>query len=115
MGVSRAITDFAYCTYLSDLAVDESYQKQGIGWFDNGSLALSYNSQREQRVNQGGQGNPNAAIISDTERTTTWGMNFFLDKLVRGHATLLGADLYRDRVTAPSTALRAVLSVPISR
>jgi predicted N-acetyltransferase YhbS len=31
VGVSRAITDFAYCTYLSDLAVDERYQRQGIG------------------------------------------------------------------------------------
>jgi predicted N-acetyltransferase YhbS len=31
VGVSRAITDFAYCTYLSDLAVDEKYQRQGIG------------------------------------------------------------------------------------
>lgn len=31
VGVSRAITDFAYCTYLSDLAVDTEYQKRGIG------------------------------------------------------------------------------------
>ncbi len=31
VGVSRAITDFAFCTYLSDLAVDESCQKRGIG------------------------------------------------------------------------------------
>src|SRR5262245_50165528 len=31
VGVSRAITDFAYCTYLSDLAVDVKYQGQGIG------------------------------------------------------------------------------------
>ncbi len=31
IGVSRALTDFAYCTYLSDLAVDEAYQRQGIG------------------------------------------------------------------------------------
>ncbi|WP_338360066.1 GNAT family N-acetyltransferase [Yeosuana marina] len=31
IGVSRSITDFVYCTYLSDLAVDEAYQKQGIG------------------------------------------------------------------------------------
>jgi GNAT superfamily N-acetyltransferase len=31
VGVSRAITDYAYCTYLSDLAVDEAVQKQGIG------------------------------------------------------------------------------------
>lgn len=31
VGVSRAITDFHYCTYLSDLAVDEAFQRQGIG------------------------------------------------------------------------------------
>lgn len=31
VGVSRAITDFHYCTYLSDLAVDQRYQRQGIG------------------------------------------------------------------------------------
>ncbi len=31
VGVSRAITDFSYCTYLSDLAVDRAYQRQGIG------------------------------------------------------------------------------------
>lgn len=31
VGVSRAITDFAYCTYLSDLAVDVEFQGQSIG------------------------------------------------------------------------------------
>jgi GNAT superfamily N-acetyltransferase len=31
VGVSRAITDFSFCTYLSDLAVDEQFQGQGIG------------------------------------------------------------------------------------
>jgi ribosomal protein S18 acetylase RimI-like enzyme len=31
VGVSRAISDFAYCCYLSDLAVDAAYQRQGIG------------------------------------------------------------------------------------
>ena len=31
IGVSRAITDFHYCTYLSDLAVDAAVQRQGIG------------------------------------------------------------------------------------
>jgi hypothetical protein len=30
VGVSRAISDFSYCTYLSDLAVDQAYQRQGI-------------------------------------------------------------------------------------
>jgi GNAT superfamily N-acetyltransferase len=31
VGLSRAITDFSYCTYLSDLAVDEVFQRRGIG------------------------------------------------------------------------------------
>ena len=31
VGVARAISDFSYCTYLSDLAVDEAFQRRGIG------------------------------------------------------------------------------------
>jgi ribosomal protein S18 acetylase RimI-like enzyme len=31
VGVSRALTDFSYCCYLSDLAVDVEFQHQGIG------------------------------------------------------------------------------------
>ena len=31
VGVARSVTDFAYCCYLSDLAVDPNYQKKGIG------------------------------------------------------------------------------------
>lgn len=31
VGVCRALTDFSYCCYLSDLAVDKAYQNRGIG------------------------------------------------------------------------------------
>ena len=31
VGVARAVTDFAYCCYLSDLAVDGALQRRGIG------------------------------------------------------------------------------------
>jgi len=31
VGVARSVTDFHYCCYLSDLAVDKEYQKHGIG------------------------------------------------------------------------------------
>ena len=31
VGISRAITDHSFCTYLSDLAVDVDYQNRGIG------------------------------------------------------------------------------------
>ena len=31
VGIARSVTDFHYCCYVSDLAVDKDYQKQGIG------------------------------------------------------------------------------------
>jgi GNAT superfamily N-acetyltransferase len=31
VGIARAITDGAYVTYLSDLAVDADFQRQGVG------------------------------------------------------------------------------------
>lgn len=31
VGVSRSLTDYAYCCYLSDLAVDKAHQGLGIG------------------------------------------------------------------------------------
>ncbi len=31
VGISRAITDFSFCTYLADLAVDQDQQRRGIG------------------------------------------------------------------------------------
>jgi predicted N-acetyltransferase YhbS len=31
VGISRSVTDFVYCTYLSDLAVRLSHQRHGVG------------------------------------------------------------------------------------
>lgn len=31
VGIARALTDFCYCCYLSDLAVANAYQNRGIG------------------------------------------------------------------------------------
>src|ERR1700733_10109085 len=31
VGIARSLSDFTYCTYLSDLAVRLEYQRQGIG------------------------------------------------------------------------------------
>jgi len=31
VGVSRSLTDFSYCCYLSDLAVDKAFQAHGVG------------------------------------------------------------------------------------
>lgn len=31
IGIARSVTDFSYCTYLSDLAVSKTHQHRGIG------------------------------------------------------------------------------------
>jgi len=84
--------DFAYLRYF----------KQGVGFFDNLSATISYNSQREERVNQGEQGNPFAVVTNDKERTSSWGFSFFLDKQFARNNFLVGGDYYRDTVDAPS-------------
>jgi hemoglobin/transferrin/lactoferrin receptor protein len=79
------------------------FVKQGFGVFDNLSATVSYLAQREERVNQGGQGNPFAAVTHDRERTTTAGFSFFVDKLLPlRNSFLLGGDIYYDKVGARS-------------
>ena len=79
------------------------YFRQGVGFFDNFSTTISFNSQREERVNQGGQGNPLGAITHDKERTNSFGFSFFFDKQIASrHSFLIGGDIYRDEVDAPS-------------
>lgn len=93
------------------------YVKQGMGPFDSGSFTVSYNSQREERVNQGGQGNPVGDITHQYERTTTWGGSFFLDKnFGRNHTFLVGGDYYAERINSPAyTLLGATGLVALSR
>ncbi|MDX2039685.1 MAG: TonB-dependent receptor [Acidobacteriota bacterium] len=79
------------------------YSKQGVGFFDNFMTTISYNSQREERVNQGGNGNPAAAITHDKERTSSYGFSFSLDKQSwNRNSFLFGGDIYYDKVNAPS-------------
>jgi len=77
--------------------------KQNLGFLDNASFTLSYNGQREERINQGGQGKPLAAITNQRERTNVLGFNFHLDKQLGDRNTLLfGGDIYRDKIKAPA-------------
>ena len=79
------------------------YVKQNLGFFDTGSFTVSYNSQREERVNQGGQGNPLGTITHQYERTTSTGFSFFLDKqLPFRNAFLFGGDFYHERINSPA-------------
>ncbi len=91
--------DFFYARYL----------KQGLGFFDNGSVTASFNSQREERVNQGGRGNPLGNVTHQYERTRVFGLSGFVDKqLARANTLLLGADIYRETVRTPAYTFNPV-------
>ena len=91
---------------LRNLMTDTFYARlfrQNLWIFDNGSFTFSYNGQREERINQGGNGNPAGAITNQRERTNVLGFNLYLDKQIGDRNTLLmGADVYRDKISAPA-------------
>lgn len=79
------------------------YVKQNFAGFDAASFTVSYNSQREERVNQGGQGNPSGAITHQYERTSATGFSFFLDKqLPKRNSFLVGGDYYFEKINSPA-------------
>ncbi len=92
------------------------YVKQNLGPFDNGSFTVSYNTQREERVNQGGQGNPFGDITHQYERTSTWGGSFFLDKRIGSNTFLVGGDLYHEGLNSPAYTVNGTsLAITLSR
>lgn len=78
------------------------YDWAAAGWFDNVSVGYSFSLQSEERVNQGGNGNPAASINHEPERTKTHGLQALLTKLSRRNAASFGADLYFDEVDTNS-------------
>jgi hemoglobin/transferrin/lactoferrin receptor protein len=91
---------------LRNLMTDTFYARlfrQNLWIFNNGSFTFSYNGQREERINQGGQGNPGGAITNQRERTNVLGFNFYLDKQTGDRNTfLIGSDVYHDSINAPA-------------
>lgn len=86
--------------------------KQHLGPFDNASFTFSFNGQREERINQGGQGNPTGVITSQRERTNVLGFNFFVDRRLGERNTMLfGADVYEDHIRAPAYTLDPVTRI----
>jgi len=85
--------DFGYLRYL----------RTDLGWFDSASATFSFNRQREERVNQGGQGNPLGSITSQTDRTRVFGLAGQLARRIgERNDLLLGADFYHESVSAPA-------------
>ncbi|HET7216571.1 MAG TPA: TonB-dependent receptor [Vicinamibacterales bacterium] len=89
---------------LNGLSVDlfsARLESLGAAGFDHASFTYSLNSQREERVNQGGNGNANATIGHEPERTTAHGLQGVLTKQLTPRASLsVGGDVYFERLTS---------------
>jgi outer membrane receptor protein involved in Fe transport len=84
------------------------FERLNAGWFTRASVGYSFNAQREERVNQGGQGNPSGAITHERERTSVHGVHGLLDKKLARHDLIFGAEYYHERVRAPAYAFDPV-------
>ncbi len=94
--------DFFYVRY-------ERFQPR---WFDSLSLSYSLNTQREERVNQGGNGNPNGSITFQREHTYVCGTQVQAIKQWNTRNSLsMGGELYFDSVRAPAHTLNPVTKV----
>lgn len=97
---------------LKDLTLDlfyAKYQRIGLGWFDQLTATYSYNAQREERVNQGGNGNPRASITHEYERTRVHGFQAQATKQIGNRQRLLvGGEFYPERISAPSYSVDPV-------
>ncbi|MEZ5306465.1 MAG: TonB-dependent receptor [Pyrinomonadaceae bacterium] len=95
---------------LRNLMGDFGYARLAFGntgFFDNGSITVSYNSQREERVNQGGRGNPLASVTHQYERTTAIGISGFAGKSLSERFSLLaGGELYNEGINSPAFTFR---------
>jgi len=78
------------------------YERFLAGPFDTFTLSYSYNAQREERVNQGGNGNPTGTITHQYERTVVHGLHSQAAKSWRRNNLAVGGEFYYDRVRAPS-------------
>ena len=73
------------------------------GALDSLTAGYSFGSQKEERINQGGNGNPVAAITHEPERTNAHGLNASAGRNWGPRNRLLfGGDAYRESVKAPS-------------
>ncbi|MEO7673072.1 MAG: TonB-dependent receptor, partial [Pyrinomonadaceae bacterium] len=88
------------------------YVKEKFAGFDSASFTASFNSQREERVNQGGQGNPFGDITHQYERTSVAGFSFFFDKQLPFNNTfVIGGDFYHEKVNSPAFIVNPVTNV----
>lgn len=90
------------------------YEKVKAGWFDTFAVSYSLNTQREERVNQGGNGNPNGAITFQKEHTYVNGTQVMATRqLSARNSFAAGGEFYYDLVRAPAHTLNPVSGVDV--
>jgi len=104
---------------LSGVMMDSLYvrfHRASLGPFDEVTATYSFNTQREERINQGGNGNPRASITHEFERMYAHG--FQVKAVARAgerQELLLGAEVYPEHIKAPSYAVNPVTGVSTVR
>jgi outer membrane receptor protein involved in Fe transport len=87
------------------------YDNVGVGWLNGVTATYSLNNQREERVNQGGSGNPRASINHEFERINVHGLSAYANKLIGTHQNLLfGGEFYNERMHSPAFGVNPVTS-----
>ena len=93
---------------LRNLMLDFFYTKLdrefGNRFIDTTSLSFSYNRQREERVNQGGNGDPTRGIVSNFERLNAFGVQWRSNKRVSPrYEFFTGMEIYHESMAAPTS------------
>ncbi|MCL4523249.1 MAG: TonB-dependent receptor, partial [Acidobacteria bacterium] len=87
------------------------FDRSRAGWLDDLVFTYSFNMQREERVNQGGNGNPNGAITHERERMRAHGVSGMAMKQWDSRwSSMFGAEFYHERIGAPAFAFNPVSS-----
>ncbi len=84
------------------------YDRQAFAGMDYLALSYSFTTQREERVNQGGSGNPRAAIVHEYEKMRVHGFQARAETFWRRHVLRLGGEVYSERMRAPAFAVNPV-------
>jgi outer membrane receptor protein involved in Fe transport len=97
---------------LRDLRLDVfyvKYNRANVGIFDQVTATYSFNTQKEERVNQGGNGNKTASITHEFERMYSQGFQVkAITRIGERQELLFGGEYYPEHIKAPSFAYNPV-------
>jgi hemoglobin/transferrin/lactoferrin receptor protein len=92
------------------------YNRANVGIFDQVTATYSFNTQKEERINQGGNGSKTATINHEFERMYVHGFQLKATSRVGERQELLvGGEFYPEHIKAPSYGVNPVTGVSAVR